>query len=175
MVRTVRLSGAASCHTAACGTSVAANAWQAPTASASTSPQGSGAGIADPPAAGRWQDASRDRRLEHFVLGTCHFGRARACARGQPRSTQTEQPFLRTARDSRASETRQEPGTEAQPQTQMPRRDDEKGQTRTKRKVHPGLIEADNEEVAIVVHFETSNLLKLRTPHVTASETEDAR
>mgnify|MGYP007109834213 CR=1 FL=1 len=34
----------------------------------------------------------------------------------------------------------------------MPRRDDEEeNETRTKRKVHPGLIEADNEEVAIVV------------------------
>ena len=81
----------------------------------------------------------------------------------------TEQPFLRTARDSRASETRQEPGTEAgSPQTTMPRRDDEEeNETRTKRKVHPGLIEADNEEVAIVVHFETSEPpSKLRTPHV---------
>ena len=50
----------------------------------------------------------------------------------------------------------------------MPRRDDEEeNETRTKRKVHPGLIEADNEEVAIVVHFETSEPpSKLRTPHV---------
>ena len=39
----------------------------------------------------------------------------------------------------------------------MPRRDDEEeNEARAKRKVHPGLIEADNEEVAIVVHFETS-------------------
>ena len=50
----------------------------------------------------------------------------------------------------------------------MPRRDDEEeNETRAKRKVHPGLIEADNEEVAIVVHFETSEPpSKLRTPHV---------
>ena len=58
--------------------------------------------------------------LEHFVLGTCHFGRARPTVRAEgSRSArrETEQPFLRTARDSRASETRQELGHKSgQPQ-----------------------------------------------------------
>ena len=51
----------------------------------------------------------------------------------------------------------------------MPRRNDvdEEHQDRAKRKVHPGLIEADTEEVAIVVNFETSEPPnKIRTPHV---------
>ena len=43
------------------------------------------------------------------------------------------------------------PNKRAAPQTSMPRRDDEEeNETRTKRKVHPGLIEADNEEVEVV-------------------------